>query len=154
MKVKLKVNTVSEGSLREAVRDLDFTGGLYKLDLSGNNMRDEGESLGKLMARMTALRVLSVCKCNIKADTVQAMVKAVRGQLQVKCHLHTLHMGYYRHHNDNNLSSGGAHLGELVSLTPDLHTLDLGFCKLAESDLDDISDNLQETNKIQTLDIG
>ena len=155
MKVKLKVKerTLGEGSLREAVRGLDFTRGLYKLDLSGNNLRDEEESLGKLMARMTALRVLSVCKCNIKADTVQAMVKAVRGQLQVKCHLHTLHMGYYRHHNDNNLSSGGAYLGELVSLTPDLHTLDLGFCKLAESDLDDISDNLQETNKIQTLDL-
>ena len=148
MKVKLKVKkeTLSGGSLREAVRGLDFTGGLYKLDLSKNYLRDEGESLGKLMARMTALRVLCVCRCNIKVDTVQAMVKAVR-ELQVTSHLHTLIMGY------NNLSSGGGYLGELISLTPDLHTLDLDDCRLIPSDLDDMSDNLQETNKIQTLDL-
>ena len=144
MKVKLKVNTLSEGSLREAVRGLDFTEGLYKLDLSYNNLEDEGESLGKLMARMTALRVLCVCGCNIQADTVQAMVKAVR-ELQVTTH--TLIMG------DNNLSSGGGYLDELISLTPDLHTLDLDYCGLILSDLDDMSDNLQQTNKIQTLNL-
>ena len=145
MKVKLKVkkDTLSKGSLREAVRGLDFTEGLYKLDLSGNYLRDEGESLGKLMARMTALRVLCVCLCNIEADTVQAMVKAVR-KLQVTSHLHTLNMGYY-----NNLSSGGGYLGELISLTPDLHTLNLDHCWLTQTDLDDMSDNLQQTNKIQ-----
>ena len=154
MKVKLKVkrDTLSEGSLREAVRGLDFTGGLYKLDLSHNNLRDEGESLGKLMARMTALRVLDVWYCNIKADTVQAMVKAVREQ-QVKCHLHTLIMGHNRYENNNHLSSGGTYLGELISLIPDLHTLDLSLCELIPSDLDDMSDNLQQTNKIQTLDL-
>ena len=161
MKVKLKVKerTLSEGSLREAVRGLDFTEGLYKLDLSENNLRDEGESLGQLMARMTALRVLCVCGCNINADTVQAMVKAVR-ELQVTSHLHTLNMGVHRYYNnvtDNYLSSGGGYLGELISLTPDLHTLDLGYCKLIPSDLDDMSDNLQQTNKIQnkiqTLDL-
>ena len=145
MKVKLKVkeDTLSEGSLREAVRGLDFTGGLYKLDLRGNNLSDEGESLGKLMARMTTLRVLCVCLCNIEAYTVQAMVKAVR-ELQVTSHLHTLNMG-----SNYNLSSGGGYLGELISLTPDLHTLDLDYCVLILSDLDDMSDNLQQTNKIQ-----
>ena len=144
MKVKLKVKerTLSEGSLREAVRGLDLTGGLYKLDLSGNYLGDEGESLGKLMARMTALRVLCVCVCNIEADTVQAMVKAVR-ELRVTCHLHTLNM------RSNYLYSCGAYLGELISLTPDLHTLDLDRCELILSDLDDMSDNLQQTNKIQ-----
>ena len=151
MKVKLKVKewTLSEGSLREVVRDLDFTGGLYKLDLSNNNLRDEGESLGKLMARMTALRVLSVCNCNIEADTVQAMVKSIQ-MLDVTCHLHKLNIGDYRYNsNNNNLSSGGGFLGELISLTPDLHTLDLAECELTQSDLDDISDNLQQSNKIQ-----
>ena len=148
MKVKLKVKggTLSEGSLREAVRGLDFTGGLYKLDLSCNNLRYEGESLGKLMAMMTALRVLCVYGCNIQADTVKAMVKAVR-ELQVTCHLDTLNMRY------NNLSSGGVYLGELISLTPDLHTLGLDECRLTQSDLADMSDNLQQTNKIQTLNL-
>ena len=154
MKVTLKVKRrTQECSLREAVIDLDFTEGLYKLDLSGNNLRDEGESLGKLMARMTALRVLCVWRCNIKAYTVQAMVKAVR-ELQVTCHLHTLYMGYYSkeilYGYRNNLSSGGAYLGELISLTPDLHTLDLAECELIPSDLADMSENLQQTNKIQT----
>ena len=158
MKVKLKVkeDTLSEGSLREAVRGLDFTGGLYKLDLSYNNLKDEGESLGKPLAMMTGLRVLCVCNCNINADTVQAMGKAVR-ELKGRCHLHTLNMGDYRNRNNNNLSSGGAYLGELISLTPDLHTLDLGFCKLTQFDLADISDNLQQKKKkqtkIQTLDL-
>ena len=154
MKVKLKVRegTLSKGSLRKAVRGLDFTERLYKLDLSVNNLRDEGESLGKLMARMTALRVLCVCLCKIQADTVQAMVKAVR-ELQVTSHLHTLNMGVYRGLYNNNLSSGGGYLGELISLTPDLHTLDLSDCELIRSDLDDMSDNLQQTNKIQTLDL-
>ena len=154
MKIKLKVkkDTLSEGSLREAVRDLDFTGCLYKLDLSRNNVRDEGESLGKLMARMTALRVLCVCDCTIEADTVQAMVKVVR-DLQLTSNLHTLNMGVYERLNNNNLSSGGTYLGELISLTPDLHTLDLDDCNLRQSDLDDMSDNLQQTNKIQTLNL-
>ena len=151
-KLKVKENTLSTGSLREAVKGFDFTEGLYKLDLSSNNLRDEGESLGKLMARITALRVLCVCDCNIEADTVQAMVKAVRG-LQVTCHLHTLIMGDYRYGNDNDLSSGGEYLGELISLTPDLHTLHLAGCELTQSDLANMSDNLQQTNKIQTLDL-
>ena len=151
MKVKLKVKerTLSEGSLREAVRGLDFTGGLYKLDLSYNNLKDEGESLGKLMATMTALRVLCVCNCNIEADTVQAMVKSIQ-MLDVTCHLHTLIMGDYRGYNINDLSSGGLYLGELISLTPDLHTLDLAGCELTQSDLADMSNNLQQSNKIQT----
>ena len=154
MKVKLKVkeDTLSETRLREAVRSLDFTGGLYKLDLSYNYLRYEGESLGKLMARMTTLRVLCVCLCNIKAYTVQAMVKAVR-ELQVTSHLHTLIMGHYRYINNNNMSSGGGYMGELISLTPDLHTLDLAGCKPTQSDLADMSDNVQQTNKIQTLDL-
>ena len=145
MKVKLKVKeyTLSEGRLREAARGLDFTEDLYKLDLSYNNLRDEGEPLGKLMARMTALRVLCVCNCNITADTLQSMVKAVT-KLQVTWHLHTLIM------RSNYLSSGGAYLGELICLTPDLHILDLANCKLTQSNLADMSDNLQQTNEIQT----
>ena len=155
MKVKLNVkeDTLSKGSLREAVRGLDFTGGLYKLDLSDNNLKGEGESLGKLMARVTTLRVLYMWYCNIKAYTVQAMVKAVR-ELQVTSYLHTLNMGDYRYGNNNNLSSGGVYLGELISLTPDLHTLDLAVCRLTPSGLAVMSDNLQQTNKIQTLNLS
>ena len=103
----------------KAVRGLDFTGGLYKLDLSYNNLRDEGRSLGQLMARMTTLRVLDVMGCNIKADTVQAMVQTIK-MIDVKSALHTLYMGRYRYDNDKNLHTGGCYLGELVALIPDL----------------------------------
>ena len=151
-RLKIKKGRLREDSLREAVRGLDFAGDLYKLDLSGNDLRDEGESLGRMMAKMTALRVLCVCKCNIKADTVQEMLKVVR-ELQVTCNLHILNMGGYRYDNDNNLSTGGKYLGELISLTPDLHTLDLDECKLTRSDLAKMCDNLQKNNKIQTLDL-
>ena len=152
MKVKLKVKeyTLSEGSLSKAVEGLDFPGCLYKLDLSYNNLRDEGESLGNLMAKMTALRVLCVWNCNMKATTLQAMVKKAVIELKETSHLHTINMGHYSYGNINNLSSGGAYLGELISLTPELHTLDLTQCQLTQSDLDDMSDNLQQTNKIQT----
>ena len=155
MKVKLQVKefTLSEDSLRKAVRGLDFTGGLYKLDLSGNNLKDEGESLGQLMARMTTLRVLDVCKCNIKADTVQAMVQTIK-KIQVKSSLHTLYMGRYRHlDNNNNLHTGGCYLGELVALIPDLYTLHLGYCNLTDTDLVNMSDDLPATTSIHTLNL-
>ena len=77
MKVILQVKkeTLRKDSLRKAVRGSDFTGGLYKLDLSYSNLEDKGESLGQLMARMTTIRVLDVCYCNIKADTFRQWYK-------------------------------------------------------------------------------
>ena len=79
IKVNLKVQpgTLRKDSLSKAVRGLDFarsltavrnsdvTGGLYKLDLSHNNLRYEGDSLGTLMAKLTTLRVLCVDRCGI-----------------------------------------------------------------------------------------
>ena len=67
MKVKVQVMKMSmrPDCLKQAVKVLDISEGLYELDLSGNYLRYEGESLGKLMVRMTALRILSVCECSI-----------------------------------------------------------------------------------------
>ena len=163
IKVNLKVQpgTLRKDSLSKAVRGLDFagglkavrnsavTGGLYKLDLSHNNLRYEGDLLGTLMAKLATLRVLCVDRCSIEADTVQAMIQAVR-ILEVKCGLQTLSMGEYKYINNNDLSSGGKYLGELISLTPDLNTLDVCLCKLTPSDLADMSDKLQQTSKLQT----
>ena len=148
MKVKLKVKerTLSEGSLRKAVRGLDFTEGLYKLDLSGNNLRDQGLSVGKLMARMTTLRVLCVCDCNIQAVTVQAMTKAVT-ELQVICHLHTFDL------SNNNIDNSGLYLGKLAGLMPDIHRLDLGYCGIGSTYLSILSRHLPESNEIHYLDL-
>ena len=148
MKVKLQVKerTLKKDSLRKAVRGLDFTGGLYKLDLSGNNLKDEGESLGELMARMTTLRLLDVRDCNIEPDTVQAMVQTIK-EMKVTSGLHTLYMRY------NNLHTGGCYLGELVALIPDLYTLDLGDCNLTDTDLANMSDAVPATTSIHTLNL-
>ena len=155
MKVKLQVKeyTLRKDSLRKAVRDLDFTGGLYKLDLSDNNLKDEGESLGELMARMTTLRVLDVWDCNIQADTVQAVVQTIK-KIKVTSGLHTLCMGRYYDDDDyNNLHTGGCYLGELVALIPDLYTLNLDRCNLTDTDLADMSDAVPATTRIHTLNL-
>ena len=154
MKVKLQVKgyTLRKDSLRKAVRGLEFNGGLYKLDLSYNNLKDEGESLGQVMARMTTLRVLDVWNCNIKADTVQAMVQTIKG-IKVTSSLHALYMGRYRHPNDNDLHTGGCYLGELVALIQDLYTLDLHRCYLTDTDLVNMSDAVQATTNIHNLNL-
>ena len=154
MKVILQVKekTLKKDSLRKTVSGLDFTGGLYKLDLSGNNLKDEGESLGELMARMTTLRVLDVWKCNIQAYTVQAMVQTIR-EIKVTSGLHTLYMARYRYDNNNKLHTGGCYLGELVALIPDLYTLDLDDCDLTDTDLVNMSDAVPATTNIHTLNL-
>ena len=154
MKVKLQVKreTLRKDSLRKAVRGSDFTGGLYKLDLSENNLKDEGESLGELMARMTTLRVLDVFDCNIEADTVQAMVQTIK-EMKVTSGLHTLYMGRYGYLNNNNLHTGGCYLGELITLIPDLYTMDLGYCNLTDTDLVNMSDAVPATTSIHTLNL-
>ena len=166
MKVNLQVKggTLRKDSLRKAVRGLDFTGGmkamrgsdftggLYKLDLNSNNLKDEGESLGELMARTTTLRVLDVCDCNIHADTVQAMVQIIK-EIKVTSGLHTLYMGRYNGINNNNLHTGGCYLGELVALIPDLYTLDLDRCNLTDTDLVDMSDAVPATTNMHNLNL-
>ena len=156
MKVKLTVkgNSLRKYSLRKAVRGLDCTAILHKFDLSGNDLRDEGESLGQLMARMTTLRVLDVWNCNIQADTVHAMVQTVK-EIKVTSGLHALYMGRYGYRNDNNnnLQSGGSYLGEMVALMPDLYTLDLHACILTDRDLVNMSGALPDTTNIRTLNL-
>ena len=166
MKVKLQVKrkTLKKDSLRKAVRaldfnrvmnnvkGLDFTEGLYKLVLSENNLKDEGESLGQLMARMTTLRVLDVWWCNIQADTVQAMVQTIK-ELQVTSGLLTLYMGSCGMGNKINLHTGGQYLGELVALIPDLCILDLGDCNLNNTDLVNMSDAVPLNSSLHTLNL-
>ena len=148
MKVKLQVkwNTLRKNSLRKAVRGLDFTGGLYKLDLSKNNLEYEGESLGQLMARMTTLRVLDVFHCNIKPVTVYEMVRSIK-RIKVTSGLHALYMGCA------DLHYGGCDLGELITLIPDLYTLDLSGCFLTDTDLVNMSEAVPATTSIHKLNL-
>ena len=122
--------------------------------MSNNNLKDEGESLGQLMARMTTLRVLDVCDCNIQADTVQATVQTIK-EIKVTSGLHTLYMGRcgFSSGNNNNLQTGGCYLRELVALIPDLYTLGLDGCNLTDTDLVNMSDAVPATTSIHTLNL-
>ena len=154
VKLQVKGNSLRKDSLKKAVNGLDCTARLYKLDLSGNNLRDEGESLGQLMARMTTLRVLDVWDCNIQAHTVQAMVQTTK-EMKVTSGLHALYMGRYGYStgNNNNLQTGGSYLDEMVALMPDLYTLDLHTCILTDKDLVNISGAFPATTNICTLNL-
>ena len=154
MKVKLQVKegTLKKGSLGNGVRGLDFTRGLFKLDLGFNNLKHDGDSLGQLMSRVTTLRVLCLYRCKIEADTLQAMVLAAK-KTELMSDLRTLYMGRYGHYNDNNLQSGGCYLGELVALIPNLHTLDLDRCNLTDTDLASMSGCVPESINIHTLNL-
>ena len=155
MKVKLQVKrkTLRKDSLRKAVRSLAFTGGLYKLELIDNNLKDEGESLGELLARMTTLGVLDLRDCNIQAQTLQAMVQIMK-KIKVKSCLHTLYMGGKNKYNDN-LHTGGRYLGELIAMIPDLYTLDLNRCNLTDTDLADMSHapHVPDISSIHTMNL-
>ena len=149
MKVKLKVkeDKLKKDSMRKAVSGSDFTGGLYKLDLSKNDLKDEGESLGQLMARMTTLRVLDVCGCKIQIVTVYVMIQTIK-EMKVTSGLHALYMGCA------NLHYGGCYLGELITLIPDLYTLDLSDCLLTDTDLVNMSKAVPATTSIHKLNLG
>ena len=157
MKISLQVKqeTLTEDALRKAGRVLDLTGSLHKLELSGNNLKNEGESLGQIMARMTTLRILCVCGCNIKANTIQRMVQTIKKVKSRSKSLHTLDIsGKYRDHKVNNLHTGGSYLGELVDLLiPHLNILDLAGCDLTDPDLAAMSGALTAKNSIYTLNL-
>ena len=151
--LQVKYETLRKDSLRKAVNGLNFTEGLHQLVLINNNLKDEGESLGQLMTRMTTLRVLDVYGCYIKGDTVQAMVQTIK-EIKVTSGLHALYMGRYGYHNNSNkLHTGGRYLGELVNLIPDLNTLDLDDCNLTDPDLVKMSDAVPVTTNIHTLNL-
>ena len=147
-KVELKVreNTLRRSTLRNAIEDSKFTGILYELDLSGNNMEQEGNSVGQLLVRMTSLRVFLMCDCNMEAHSIQAMTQAVT-ELHLTCSLHTLDM------SRNNLESGGTCLGELVALIPDMFTLELGDCNLTDTDLVSMASRVPAATGIRKLNL-
>ena len=152
LKLQVKKETLTKETLGKAVKALDFVEGLYKLDLSRNNLEDEGESLGQLMTSTATLKVLSVCGCNIQANTVQAMVQTIKKR-NVTPNLHTLNMGRHGYYNDNNLQTGGCYLGMLLTLLPDLYKLDVAKCNLTDTDLVRMSGTVPTITFIRTLNL-
>ena len=127
---------------------------LHTLDLSRNNLEREGSNLGVLMVKVSGLRVLLLCDCNLNKDTIEKMVNAITKERK-PCHLQTLSMGHYENQNSTNLYSAGTALGKLLKLMPHLEILDFEECKLESDDFDAMSDALFEANtKIHTLNLG
>ena len=146
LSITLQVRKIKQDILGKA------TGNFFKLDLTGNELKLEGESLGHLLVKMTTLQVLCVANCNIQAQTVKAMEQAVRDS-HVTCGLHTLELGGSRDENSNNLESGGHCLGKLLALTPSIETLNLNDCKLTPKDLTEMAGALKHTTNIHTLNV-
>ena len=146
LSITLQVRKIKQDILGKA------TGNFFKLDLTGNELKLEGESLGHLLVKMTTLQVLCVANCNIQAQTVEAMEQAVRDS-HVTCGLHTLELGGSRDENSNDLESGGHCLGKLLALTPSIETLNLNDCKLTPKDLTEMAGALKHTTNIHTLNV-
>ena len=67
---------------------------LHTLDLSHNNLEHEGTNLGELMVKVSGLRVLLLCDCNLNKDTIEKMANVIAKERK-PCHLQTLSMGHY-----------------------------------------------------------
>ena len=154
IKVTVHVKKVQPGTLEVASNMLteESIVALHTLDLSHNSLEHDGQPLGELMVRVSALRVLSLCDCNLKSKTIQAMVNVV---VQSPCHIQKLCMGQYENNNRNNVHLAGTALGKLLKHLVDLQVLDLEECNLKSNDFDAMADVLSgSSSKLQTLNLG
>ena len=154
IKVTVRVKKVQPGTLEVASNMLteESIVALHTLDLSHNSLEHDGQPLGELMVRISTLRVLSLCDCNLKSKTIQAMVDAV---VQSPCHIQKLYMGHYENNNRNNAHLAGTALGKLLKHLVDLQVLDLEECNLKSNDFDAMADVLSgSSSKLQTLNLG
>ena len=156
IKVKVHVKKLKPGTLKitSDMQTRDSTLALHTLDLSHNNLENEGRPLGEFMAKVSGLRVLSLADCKLKPTMIQEMVEAVT-KIQLPCKLQTLNMGQYEKCNRNKLNSAGSALGKLLRLMPELQILDLEDCNLKSNDFDAMADELSEVStKLHTLNLG
>ena len=151
--LSLKVKTLRKGTLGRALRDMNVSDNLHKLDLRENNLEQDGNSLGKLICKMTALRILCIGLCSLNHQTLKAIVTSIKTTKKKEeiCQLHTLSMEGGSYKNNNNFHSGGTYLGELIALLPQLEILGLAVCRLVSSDLNAMNEALPQNTKIQTL---
>ena len=152
MEVNLKIMKLQGGSLKKAVNILDVTLSLYELDLSGNNLKEEGNSLGQIMVKVTALQVLSVGNCNIRASTVEQIFATITN-ISIQNSNWLPKMKSF-HINGNNLHMAGSSFGKLLALMKELSTITLARCNLISSDLSETAAVLQTSTNITTLDIS
>ena len=156
IKVKVHVKKLKPGTLKitSDMPTRDSTLALHTLDLSHNNLENEGRPLGEFIAKVSGLRVLSLADCKLKPAMIQEMVDAMT-KVQLPCNLQTLSMGQYEKCNRNKLNSAGSALGKLLKHMPELQILDLEDCNLKSNDFDAMADVLSEkSTKLKTLNLG
>ena len=156
IKVKVHVKKLKPGTLKitSDMPTRDSTLALHTLDLSHNNLENEGRPLGEFIAKVSGLRVLSLADCKLKPAMIQEMVDAMT-KVQLPCNLQTLSMGQYEKCNRNKLNSAGSALGKLLKHMPELQILDLEDCNLKSNDFDAMADVLSEkSTKLKALNLG
>ena len=128
--------------LREQVRPVN----IHKLDLSYNDLHDEGGALGELLVRIPQLEELRLGQCKINKQTVDEMVEQIH-KASSKPNLTQLDLS-----GNHTLRGCGSSLGSLLYHLPHIHTLGLHECKLTSSDLADTAQALPESTNIHNLD--
>ena len=142
---KVTSKTLHDGvsELREQVRPVN----IHKLDLSDNDLHDEGGALGELLVRITHLEVLILGYCKINKQTVDEMVEQIH-KASNEPNIRQLDLL-----GNSTLPGCGSSLGSLLYHLPHIHTLGLNICKLTSSDLADTAQALPESTNIHNLDL-
>ena len=149
--LNLKLNNIHPDILEKAISDEKFGVGLNELNLNRNNLEHAGGVLGKLMARMSSLKILCMGRCDMKAHTLKSMVDEM-SKLNATCGVRTFNIGDVGDHG-NNLESGGSYLGLLLNRMPELQKLHIAMCSLTSDDLASMAGALFAPTKIHTLDV-
>ena len=106
------------------------------LSLSGNYKRTKaGRLLGGMMVCLPEIQQLDLGRCRITADTLREMSDVIRREEETRLDIKQLIL----HHNY--LPRGGVYLQQILSYTPSLHTLDLYYCDMNDSDVNKLAES-------------
>ena len=147
MKVSFKIRSISQDTINKMVK----FAGLYKLDLSYNNLKDKGELLGQMLVMMKGLRVLFICSTGVIAETFQTTLEAMQSHGGASCSLLELNLDHRRSKDVQVEGASYRFLAGVLNHMPELHTLDLWRYRLKPTDLESIAEVLKPMTKMRTL---
>ena len=148
--LSLKIRNLTSKTLHDGVSELRGQAcpvNIHKLDLSHNDLHDEGGALGELLVRIPNLKVLRLGYCKINKQTVDEMVEQIH-KASSEPNLTQLNLT-----GNDTLRGCGSSLGSLLYHLPHIHTLELAGCELTSSDLADTAQALPESTNIHNLDL-
>ena len=147
--VFLTVSALQKGSLIYCTDKLsrgNWVNTIHKLDLSGNDLKDTGGTLAKLLNILTAVVTICLENCNISKETIHQLSREMRADSTSS--LSEINV------NNNQLTGSGDYLGDILNKRQNLKVIKLGFCDLAPSDISSFTAKIPENNKITRMDLA